>query len=235
MRCPACGSEESDHEICTQCHTSLAASEDSYDFEEKKAPAPPSPPPKRPGTPPSSSPKKTPPPSPKEGKHRPRPLHDLDLTLPEFDVQPLPKLKSRLEKSPSRPQASAKEEKSRLESDRRDSPQTGRQRKPTPPPSRPQKPPETKPSVSESSLDFSSYVLSIGTAALMALGGAKMPGMPSSQGSGPKDIAQGKELIDLLTMLDEKTEGNLTGPESELLKQTLRNLRVKLDQATKGS
>ena len=69
----------------------------------------------------------------------------------------------------------------------------------------------------------------------MALGGVKMPGMPSSSGAGPKDIAQGKELVDLLTMLDEKTEGNLTISESELLKQTLQNLRVKLLQATKGN
>lgn len=68
----------------------------------------------------------------------------------------------------------------------------------------------------------------------MALGGAKMPGMPSSSGTGPKDIAQGKELIDLLMMLEEKTVGNLTNSESELLKQSLQNLRTKLAQAIKG-
>lgn len=68
----------------------------------------------------------------------------------------------------------------------------------------------------------------------MALGGTKLPGMPSSGGSSPKDIAQAKELIDLLAMLNEKTRGNLTTSESELLKQSLENLRQKFIQVTKG-
>lgn len=233
MRCPACGSDEQDHEVCSQCHTSLTAPEDSYDFEEVKAS--PSPPPKPPATKPALPSKKPPPPPPKEGKHRPRPLHDLDLTLPELDVKPLPKTKPPSEKPPSRSPVPAKGGRPPLQKERASSPQTGKQQEPPAHPSRASNAPESKATVSESSLDFSSYILSIGTAALMALGGAKLPGMPSSQGSGPKDIAQGKELIDLLSMLEEKTAGNLTNTESELLKQSLQNLRNKLAQATKGN
>ncbi len=67
----------------------------------------------------------------------------------------------------------------------------------------------------------------------MALGGTKLPGMPSSTGSSPKDISQAKELIDLLAMLDEKTAGNLTTSETELLKQSLANLRHKFFKVTR--
>jgi hypothetical protein len=83
-------------------------------------------------------------------------------------------------------------------------------------------------------LDFSSFVFSLGASALMAMGGAQMPGLPSVQGSArPVDLAQARELINLLGLLEEKTKGNLTPEESELLQQTLYSLRTKFIQASK--
>jgi hypothetical protein len=83
-------------------------------------------------------------------------------------------------------------------------------------------------------LDFSSFILSVGASALVAIGQARVPGVPSVPGSTPPvDFVQARELIDLLGLLEEKTKGNLTKSESELLQQTLYSLRMKFIEVSK--
>ncbi len=215
MRCPACGHEEKLGEVCSQCATPLPVAE------EKAAPAAPSPP-KQPVAPLS-------PPPPKEGKHRSRPLHDLDLTLPELEVQHLESHKPEPQKDPDSEKPSFKVtdrrgrfENKTVQSDPAPNPETG-------PATGSQPGPRTG-----GPLDFSSFIYSMGASALMAMGEAQMPGLPSVQGAArPVDLAQARELIDLLGLLEEKTKGNLTPEEAELLQQTLYTLRIKFIQASK--
>jgi hypothetical protein len=50
-----------------------------------------------------------------------------------------------------------------------------------------------------------------------------------------RDLEQARNAIDLLSMLDTKTKGNLTGDESALLEHTLYELRMNyVDEANKG-
>lgn len=75
---------------------------------------------------------------------------------------------------------------------------------------------------------FSTFILSIGTSALVYLGELKGPGMEETQ----KDLAMAKHTIDTLAMLQTKTAGNLTNDESELLRQLLYDLRMKYIRIT---
>lgn len=213
MRCPACGHEEKIGDICSQCATPLPVAE------EKSTPATPNPP-KQPVAPP-------PPPPPKEGKHRSRPLHDLDLTLPELEVQHLEFPNPEPQKPPDseKPSFKVTDRRGRFDpgavpSDPIPNPETG-------PATGPQTGPRTG-----GLLDFSSFVYSLGASALMAMGEATVPGLPSGSAR-PADLAQARELINLLGLLEEKTKGNLTPEESELLQQTLYTLRMKFIQASK--
>ncbi|MBI3811637.1 MAG: DUF1844 domain-containing protein [Nitrospirae bacterium] len=215
MRCPACGHEEKIGDVCSQCATPLPV------VEEKAAPAAPSPP-KQPVAPP-------PPPTPKEGKHRARPLHDLDLTLPELEVQHLESPDPNPQKEPEaeKPSFKVTDRRGRFENE---TVQSG-----------PAPKPETGPAAGSQTgprpggpLDFSSFIYSMGASALMAMGDAQLPGLPSAQGSArPVDLSQARELIDLLGLLEEKTKGNLTPEEAELLQQTLYTLRTRFIQASK--
>jgi hypothetical protein len=156
-------------------------------------------------------------------------LHDLDLTLPELEIQHLESPDPKPQKGPDSEEPSFKVTDRRLrfeqeavKSDPAPKPETG-------PATGSQTGPHTG-----GPLDFSSFVFSLGASALMAMGGAQMPGLPSVQGSArPVDLAQARELINLLGLLEEKTKGNLTPEESELLQQTLYSLRTEFIQASK--
>ncbi|MDD3554627.1 MAG: DUF1844 domain-containing protein [Deltaproteobacteria bacterium] len=77
-------------------------------------------------------------------------------------------------------------------------------------------------------VNFSTFIVSIGTSALMYLGELSAPGA-----EGPKkDLAMAKHTIDTLAMLQTKTAGNLTNDETELLRQLLYDLRMKYITAT---
>lgn len=75
---------------------------------------------------------------------------------------------------------------------------------------------------------FASLVLGLSQQAASALGGQRPDGLPDGQS--PRDLA--KALIDTLTMLEEKTRGNLSKEESDLLTQALTSLRFEF---VKGS
>ncbi len=66
------------------------------------------------------------------------------------------------------------------------------------------------------------------TSALIALGESPDP----LTGRRQKDLAQASEAIDILTLLREKTEGNRTPEENELIEQIIYDLQMRFVQAT---
>lgn len=71
-------------------------------------------------------------------------------------------------------------------------------------------------------IDFSTFVLSINSSALVQLGLLEDP----ADGQKTKNILMAKQTIDLLAMLEEKTQGNLTSDEANILKNILYELRM---------
>ena len=69
---------------------------------------------------------------------------------------------------------------------------------------------------------FGDLVISLHTGALASLG------MIGEEGSSPEapDINSARQYIDLLGVLEKKTQGNLTGEEENLLKEALYQLRM---------
>lgn len=79
-------------------------------------------------------------------------------------------------------------------------------------------------------VNFSSFVISMGSSALMLMGEQLDPQQPSM----PLNLPQAKEIIDLLSMLEEKTRGNLTADEQVVMKDMLYALRMKFVSLTSG-
>lgn len=79
-----------------------------------------------------------------------------------------------------------------------------------------------EPQVSLGPVDFSTHVLSLASSALVALG--KMPS-PDGQ-TLPIDLETARHLIDVLSMLEQKTKGNLDEAEHKLLQSLVYDLRV---------
>ena len=71
-------------------------------------------------------------------------------------------------------------------------------------------------------IDFSTFVLSINSSALVQLGLLEDP----ATGQKAKNLALAKQTIDLLAMLEEKTKNNLSSDESHILKNILYELRM---------
>ncbi len=72
-------------------------------------------------------------------------------------------------------------------------------------------------------VDFSSFVLSLATSALIHLGEEVNPGT----GQKTIELPNARQVIDLMMMLEEKTQGNLKKEEENLLRQLLYTLRMK--------
>jgi len=66
-------------------------------------------------------------------------------------------------------------------------------------------------------------ILSLSASALEALG----EGPPREGGAPAPDLGQARHLIDLLELLQVKTQGNLTAGEAALLEQLLFDLRMR--------
>ena len=79
-------------------------------------------------------------------------------------------------------------------------------------------------------VNFSSFVISMGSSALMLMGEQLDPQQPTMQ----LNLPQAKEIIDLLSMLAEKTRGNLTPDEQVVMKDMLYALRMKFVSLTSG-
>ncbi|MEY4668368.1 MAG: hypothetical protein RL518_1067 [Pseudomonadota bacterium] len=82
----------------------------------------------------------------------------------------------------------------------------------------------------ESEVNFSSFVMSLATQAMVQLGlMAPPPGMEI-----PVDIESGKGTIDILSMIQHKTRGNLSKEEAKFLEDILHTLRVSYVKRAKG-
>ena len=71
-------------------------------------------------------------------------------------------------------------------------------------------------------IDFSAFVAELGMTAVTYLGGYQNPETKEVL----VDLEMAKRTIDTIDLLKEKTKGNLTAPESNLLDNTLYNLRM---------
>ena len=91
-------------------------------------------------------------------------------------------------------------------------------------------PPGGAPHPSEE-VTFSSFVFSLGTSALMMMGERLDPQQPRL----PVNLSQAKEIIDILSVLDTKTRGNLTSQEQSVLEEMLYALRMKYVDLASGS
>jgi hypothetical protein len=87
---------------------------------------------------------------------------------------------------------------------------------------------DPSPRLSLPEIDFSTFVLSLGSSALIHLGEIPDPG-----GTAAKDLPLAKQTIDIIAMLQEKTKGNLDAAEEHLLRSLLYDLRVKYVDAQK--
>ena len=72
---------------------------------------------------------------------------------------------------------------------------------------------------------FSSFVVSLAGSAMMHLGEAPHPGTGKTE----SNLPLAKNTIDLLTLLQEKTKGNLDGEETELLTTLVNELSSKYE------
>lgn len=70
---------------------------------------------------------------------------------------------------------------------------------------------------------FSSFVISLGSSSLMLMGEQLDP----QQTPIAVNLPQAKEIIDLLSVLEDKTKGNLTPDEQTVLRDMLYALRMK--------
>jgi Domain of unknown function (DUF1844) len=85
----------------------------------------------------------------------------------------------------------------------------------------------SQPSLPE--INFSTFVISLSTQALMHLGEIANP----LSGKSEMDVPDAKQMIDVLGMLQEKTRGNLDASEARLIEDLLFDLRMKYVEAVK--
>lgn len=78
-------------------------------------------------------------------------------------------------------------------------------------------------------IDFATFVLSLASNALVQLG--EMP--DPETGKSLANLALARQTIDIVSMLREKTKGNLTDGEAKLLDTLLYDLRIKYVDAQK--
>lgn len=77
-------------------------------------------------------------------------------------------------------------------------------------------------------INFTSFILSLGTSALIQLGEMEDPFTKKQS----KNLPIAKQTIDLIGMLREKTKGNLTSEEGNFLDNVLFDLRMRYVKAT---
>lgn len=78
-------------------------------------------------------------------------------------------------------------------------------------------------------INFSTFVISLSTQALMNLGEIPNP----VSGKVEVDVPVAKQMIDIVGMLKDKTRGNLNASEDRLIEDILFDLRMKYVEAVK--
>lgn len=79
-------------------------------------------------------------------------------------------------------------------------------------------------------MDFSSFLLSLATTAMVHLGEIGDP----AGGRGKVNLDAAKQMVEILAMLQQKTEGNRTAEENRLLDDILYEIRMKILAKTKA-
>lgn len=79
-----------------------------------------------------------------------------------------------------------------------------------------------EPPIQLPAINFATFVASLNASALLHLGIIEDP----SSGTKNKSLPMAKQTIDILSMLQEKTTGNLSEEEENLLKNILYDLRI---------
>ena len=79
-------------------------------------------------------------------------------------------------------------------------------------------------------VDFHTFILSLGSSALLHLGELDQPGGEPIQ----PDLPLAKHTIDIIAMLEQKTKGNLTSPEAHLIESLLFDLRLRYVERSKS-
>ena len=79
-------------------------------------------------------------------------------------------------------------------------------------------------------VDFTTFVLSLSHSARLHLGDAPDP----TTGTSAVDLPMARHSIDLLGLIQEKTHGNLTGAEEQVLTQELHDLRVRFVEVSQS-
>lgn len=77
-------------------------------------------------------------------------------------------------------------------------------------------------------IDFATFVLSLASSVLVYLGDPE-----ASEGDAQVDLPLAKQTIDIMSMLQQKTSGNLSEGEDKLLSGVLYDLRIKYVDAQK--
>ena len=83
--------------------------------------------------------------------------------------------------------------------------------------------------MSEPSLTFTAFVLSLASTAAVHFG--DLPD-PNSGERAPENLAGAAQMIEILALLDQKTRGNLSAEERALLEQLLYELRMRFVEAS---
>ena len=86
------------------------------------------------------------------------------------------------------------------------------------------------PASAQGSIDLQGLFVMFASSALIALGEAPDP----MRGERSVDLDQAREAIDILLLLREKTEGNRTEQESQLLEEILYDVQMRFVRAAKG-
>jgi len=82
--------------------------------------------------------------------------------------------------------------------------------------------------VPDPQLTFGAFVLSLAATAAVHFGDRAEPG---ADVPGPPDLQAAGQMIDILTLLEEKTRGNLSAEERQLLEAVLYDLRLRYIEA----
>ena len=83
--------------------------------------------------------------------------------------------------------------------------------------------------MSEPSLTFTAFVLSLASTAAVHFG--DLPD-PASGERTPLNLAGAAQMIEILALLDQKTRGNLSAEERAMLEQVLYELRLRFVEAS---
>jgi hypothetical protein len=88
---------------------------------------------------------------------------------------------------------------------------------------------EALPAASASPIAFNTFIIGLASTALIHLGDTANP----ETGRTERNLELARESLDLLSMLREKTRGNLTDDEEKLFTTLLTDLRLRFVEASK--